>query len=48
MEAGEYAENVDRVGVYLCRGHMLGKELARTCRFYSNGKGSFPFKKEHF
>jgi NADPH oxidase len=48
MELGEYVDDVDRVGVYLCGGHALGKELAKTCRFYSNGKFSFPFKKEHF
>lgn len=48
LEAGEYVENVDRVGVYLCGGHGLGKELAKTCRFYSDGKFAFPFKKEHF
>ena len=41
MEAGEHSQNVDRVGVYLCGGRVLGKELARTCRFYSNGKGHF-------
>jgi hypothetical protein len=48
LERGEYGEGVDRVGVFLCGGHVLGKELAKTCRKYSDRKFKFPFRKEHF
>jgi NADPH oxidase 1 len=48
LEAGGYAEGVDKVGVFLCGSAALGKDLAKTCRLYSHGKYSFPFKKEHF
>jgi hypothetical protein len=48
LEAGGYAEGVGTVGVFLCGSAALGKDLAKTCRLYSHGKYSFPFKKEHF
>jgi hypothetical protein len=50
LEDETYVEGVSlkRVGVYLCGGHTLGKELAKTCRFYTNGQYHFRFKKEHF
>lgn len=50
LEDETYVESVSlkRVGVYLCGGHTLGKELAKTCRFYTNGQYHFRFKKEHF
>jgi len=48
MEREEYAWGVERIGVYLCGGHALGKELAKVCRTYTDGKYKFRFKKEHF
>jgi len=48
LEREEYAWGVERVGVYLCGGHALGKELAKVCRTYTDGKYKFRFKKEHF
>jgi NADPH oxidase len=49
IDAGEYIdEPPSRVGVYLCGGYRLGKELAKTCRKYSDRKFRFRFKKEHF
>jgi NADPH oxidase len=49
IDAGEYMdEHPSRVGVYLCGGYRLGKEIAKTCRKYSDRKFRFRFKKEHF
>lgn len=49
IDSGDYLdEQLNRVGVYLCGGHRLGKELAKTCRKYSDRKFKFRFKKEHF
>jgi hypothetical protein len=48
MEDGGYGEGINRVGVFLCGSHDLGKELAKKCRLYSRGKYRFKFKKEHF
>lgn len=50
LEEETFLEGVSlkRVGVYLCGGYTLGKELAKTCRFYTNGQYRFRFKKEHF
>jgi NADPH oxidase len=48
LEGREYAQDVKRVGVFLCGGHTLGKQLAKVCRRYSDRKYKFQFKKEHF
>lgn len=49
IDSGEYLdEPLKRLGVYLCGGHRLGKDLAKTCRKYSDSKFKFRFKKEHF